>query len=214
MSPEKIEEIIRKVISEGMLFPWWSYLLVIIVTFAGGFFGAYSKRKGENLATKEDYESLLEQVKKTTSETENIKINLAQGNWLHQQSWSLKEKYYTGLLEALYNLKLSLSARLDHYMEPDSQYRDEQINKSLHYKEQINIGTEALQKLHQLHGPSEMVVSDKTIQALKDFYSADWHASNFSACNKEYLDDVYASVEKAHKTVLEEARSDLIGKIT
>ena len=210
MSPEKIEEIIRRAISEGMLFPWWSYFLVVIATFVGGFLGAYFKRKGENLATKEDYKSLLEQVKKTTSETESIKINLAQGNWLHQQSWYLKEKYYTGLLEALYNLKLSLSARLDHYIEPDSQYRDAQINENPHFTKQINIGVEALQKLQQLLGPAEMVVSDRTIQALKDFYSTDWHASNFSACNKEYLDDVYASVEEAHKTVLEEARLELI----
>ena len=209
MSPEKIELIIRKAINEGMLFPWWSYLLVVIATFVGGFLGAYFKRKGENLATKEDYESLLEQVKKTTSATESIKLNLAQGNWLHQQSWYLKEKYYTGLLESLYKLKLSLSTRLDHYMEPGSLYRDDQIIESHHYKEQANIGLEALQQLQQLHGPAEMVVSDRAIQALKEFDSENWHAGNFSACNSVYLDTVYASVEKTHKIVLEEARSDL-----
>lgn len=209
MSPEKIEQLIRKIISEGLLFPWWSYLLVVIATFAGGFLGAYFKRKGENLATKQDYESLLNQVKKTTSATESIKINLSKGNWLHQQSWYLKEKYYTGLLESLYLLKLSLSARLDHYMEPDSQYSDDQINESPHYKKQIDIGSEALQQLQRLHGPAEMVVSKRAIQALNEFYGASWHANNFSACNNEYLTEVTASVEKTHKVVLEEARSDL-----
>ena len=209
MSPEQIEQIIRKVINDGIQFPWWLYLLAVIATIVSGFLGAYFQRKGENLATKEDFESLLEQVKKTTTATENIKIDLAKGNWLHQRRWYLKEKYYSGLLAALYKLKYSLSDRLDHYMEPGSEYRDGQINESSHYKNQIKIGFEALQEMQKLHGPAEMVVSDRAIQALNKFYSADWHARNFSVCNKEYLDEAYASAEKTHKAVLEEGRSEL-----
>ncbi len=209
MSPDEIEQIIQRIIRDGVLFPWWLYVLAIIALFIGGFFGAYIKRKGENLATREDYESLLEQVKKTTAATESIKIDLAKGSWLHQQGWHLKEKYYSGLLEALYRLKVSLSARLDHYMEPGSEYHDEQVNESAHYKSQSQIGLEALQKIQQLHGPAEMVVSDRAIEALNKFYSADWHASNFSACNQEYLEEAYDSVNEAHKVILEEARLEL-----
>ena len=209
MSPEKIEQIIREAINGAILLPWWATILVVVFTFAGGFLGAYLKRKGENLATKEDYDSLLKQVKQTTSATESIKVDLAKGNWLHQQSWYLKEKYYSGILEALYLLKLSLSARLDHYMEPGSQYRDNEIDESLHFKEQANIGFEALKKLQLLHGPAEMVISIQATKALKEFYSAHWHADNFSACNNEFLDAAYVSVEKTHKAVLEEARSEL-----
>ncbi len=209
MTPEEIESIIQRAIRDGLQFPWWLYILAVIAPFVGAFFGAYFKKKAENLATKEDFESLLVQLKKTTAETEGIKVELAKGTWLHQRRWNLKEKYYSRLLEALYNLKLSLSARLDHYMNPGSEYRDSEMSEGEHFKRQSRIGAEALNKIQQLHGPSEMVISERAIEALERFYSSDWNASNFSACNKEYLDVVYASAEEAYKIVLEEARLEL-----
>jgi len=195
-----------------MLFPGWWYLLsVIILTFVGSFLGSYFKRKGENLATKEDYESLLEQVKETTSATENIKINLARGNWLHQRSWYLKEKYYTGLLEALYELELSLSNRLDLYNEGDYQHADHLILNNPDYKKHSKTGRNAFKKLQNLQGPSEIVVSNKAIKALKNFYSKNWEVSHFTTFTEEYLDTLHASVKSTRKIVLEEARSDLVG---
>jgi len=209
MSPDEIELVVSRAVKDGIEFPWWLYVSVLLATFAGAIFGAYLKKKGENLATREDYESLLTQIKKTTTATESIKSDLAKGSWLHQQSWYLKEKYYSGLLEGLYKLKLSLSSRLDHYMQTGSEYHDDRINESEHYKHQTTIGIEALEKIQELHGPSEMVISERAIEALNEFYGADWNAGNFSACNKEYLDDVYASVDKTYKVVLNEARSEL-----
>jgi hypothetical protein len=209
MTPAEIENIVQRVVSEGTHFPWWVYLWILLAPLAGGFFGAYLKKKAENLATKEDYESLLTQVKKTTEETESIKTELAKGSWLHQQGWLLKEKYYSGLLESLYNLKRSLSARLDHYMEPGAEYRDSEINESEHFKKQSQIGMAALNKIQLLHGPAEMVISKRAIEALDNFYSVDWNAGNFSSCNIEYLNEVYASAEEAYKVILEEARLEL-----
>ena len=209
MSPDELELIINRALEEGLTFPWWLYLSAIIATFVGGFMGAYLKRKGENLATKEDYDSLLEQVKKTTTATESIKNDLAKGSWLHQQSWFLKEKYYSGLLGELYKLRASLSARSDHYMEPGSEHHDEAINQNSRYKNQTKIGFKALQKIREIHGPAEMVISKPAVDSLNKFYSADWHAENFSECNQSYLHDVYASVDKTYKAVLKEAQSDL-----
>ena len=209
MRPEEIESIIQRAISEGLQFPWWLYIVAVVAPFVGAYFGTYFKKKAENLATKEDYESLLVQLKKTTAETEGIKVELAKGTWLHQQRWNLKEKYYSGLLDALYTLKLSFSVRLDRYIEQGSEYRDNEIMKSEYFKSQLKIGTEALDRIQQLHGPAQMVISKRAIEALERFYSSDWNASNFSACNKEYLDEVYESVEEAHKIMLEEARSEL-----
>ncbi len=209
MTPAEIENIVQRVIAEGVQFPWWVYLWIVLAPFVGGFFGAYLKKKAENLAAKENYESLLAQVKKTTEETESIKNELAKGSWLHQQSWILKEKYYSGLLESLYNLKLSLSERLDHYMEPGSEYRDSEINESEHFKKQSQTGMEALSKIQLLHGPAEIIISERAIKALDQFYSVDWSAGNFSACNREYLEEVYASAEEVYKIILEEARLEL-----
>lgn len=209
MSPEQIEQIVSSAIKEGLEFPWWLYLSAVVTAFVGGFLGAYLKRKGENLATREDYESLLQQVKRTTQETESIKMELAKGSWLHQQSWYLKEKYYSGLLENLYKLRLSISDRLNYYVVPESEYHDEQVNKSEHYKKQTEIGIESLQNIQRLHGPAEKVITKKAIEALMQFYSADWHAGDFSTCNKEYLDDAHQSVNDVYQTVLQEAQLEL-----
>ena len=51
---------------------------VEIFTAAGE---AYAKRKGENLATKEDFHQLLDQVKKTTQVTEEIRSELGHRDW-------------------------------------------------------------------------------------------------------------------------------------
>ncbi len=140
MNTTELEIILRRVIDDKFYLPLWVYFLcALIIPFLGSFFGSYFKKKAENVATKEDFEELLVQLKKTTSETEKIRVDLAKGNWLHQQSWSLKEKYYSGLLEALNSLKMSLLNRLDHYMEPGSEYLDSDINENEHFKNQEKI---------------------------------------------------------------------------
>lgn len=184
-------------------------LVAFLIARFKSYFESYLKKKAANLATKEDYESLLEQLRKTTKETEGIKIELAKGNWLHQQSWILKEKYYSGLLEALYNFQSSLSARLGWYEHPGSEYRDEEIEKKEHYINQSRIGSEAYNKIQQLHGPAEMVISQRAIEALENFYSLEWHGSNSSVCNKDYLMGTHALVEETRRIILEEARSEL-----
>jgi len=209
MKPEETATILSRAASDLADFPWWAYLLALILSFLGGFLGAYAKKKGEALATKEDFDALLKQVKETTIVAESIKVNLATGSWLHQQEWYLKEKYYSGLLDSLYRFKQSVLARLDYYIDPGSEYRDQEIEKEEHFKRQLFIGSEAFNDLHRLYGPAEMVISERAVNILKKFYGAQWHASNFSVCSKEYLNDVYKAVEEAHQVVLQEARTEL-----
>ncbi|WP_139056982.1 hypothetical protein [Halopseudomonas pachastrellae] len=60
------------------------FTITTISAFVGGTLGAlatsYLKKKGENLATKEDFDELLRQLKMTTHETESIKIELTRSN--------------------------------------------------------------------------------------------------------------------------------------
>lgn len=210
MSPEEIELIITNVAKERFEFPWLLYFFLLISPFIGSYLGAYLKKRGENLATKDDYELLLEQIKKTTAATENIKSDLAKGNWLHQQSWYLKEKYYSGLLEELYKLRLSLSERLDYYHQPGSEHNDTQISECDYFRKQGKIGSVALKKIRDLQGPAEMIISERAIKALNKFYTVNWEAENFSSHRKEYLENMHTSVEETCKVILEEARLALI----
>ncbi len=209
MTAAEIDQIIQNAIKDGYHFPWWQYLIAAIITFVGAFLGSYLKKRAENLATKNDFDSLLIQVKKTTTETEGIKVELAKGTWLHQQRWNLKEKYYSGLLNALFILKQSLIDRLDYYIEPGSEYKDNEISKSDQFKALGELGYTAVKKIKELHSPAEIVISDRAIEALEMFYNEKWEASEFSACNNDYLKDMYQSVKKVHKIMLEEARLEL-----
>ena len=56
-------------------------LITILSTLGGllgGYLGAYAKKKGANLATKEDFNELLAQVRQTTEATETIKARISQ----------------------------------------------------------------------------------------------------------------------------------------
>lgn len=78
----------------------------------GGFFGAYLKKKGENLATKEDFRDLKEQTGKLRRTTREIEAKIDDQIWNKQRRWELKRdvlfeasKRLANVDEALLSLK-------------------------------------------------------------------------------------------------------------
>ncbi len=209
MSPDEIKLVVEKVLEEGLGFPWWPYLLFLVIFILGGFLGAYLKKMGENSAANKNYTEILDQIRKTTDTTESIKLDLAQLSWVRQKNWELKEKYYTSLLEGLYKFKESLSSRLDHYIQSGSEYHDESTHKNEHFIHHSNEGHKVYQDILRLHGPSEIVISRRAVEALNELYKVDWNASNFGSCTNEYLTETYKAACAAYDVVLEEARVEL-----
>src|SRR5262245_54331124 len=82
MNPKQLEELIWKIIGAEVPAPWWIYIVLILLSGCIGFFIAYlseyAKVKGKNLATKEDFNQILEQSKKTVEATEQIKLNITE----------------------------------------------------------------------------------------------------------------------------------------
>ncbi|WP_457599059.1 hypothetical protein [Hydrogenimonas sp.] len=70
-------KLIEKAVNDGLTTAAW-YVIVISVTAAGvgAFLGSYFRRKGENIATKEDFDQLLNQLKNQTKATEEIKAEI------------------------------------------------------------------------------------------------------------------------------------------
>jgi hypothetical protein len=67
-------------------------LLTIIGAGISAYFGAYLKKKGENLATHEDINKVLVEVRATTQATKEIEAKISDEVWDRQKRWELKRE--------------------------------------------------------------------------------------------------------------------------
>ncbi len=72
-------------------------LVSLLSAGIGAYFGAYLKKKGENLATKEDFDNLEEQTRQLTHATKEIEAKIDDQVWNRQRQWEMKKEI---LLEA------------------------------------------------------------------------------------------------------------------
>ena len=78
-----------------------------VVAVAGAYVGSYLREKGKNLATKEDLEAIVDQVRQTTKATEDIKAQIGAEMWVEQERWKLRRDLYMRLLENLGQVRTS-----------------------------------------------------------------------------------------------------------
>jgi hypothetical protein len=80
------------------------YVIVPIISFVGGwlgsFVGAYLKKKGQNLATHEDLNKLVEQVAAVTKTTKEIEAKISDEVWGRQRLWEMKRDAFFALVKA------------------------------------------------------------------------------------------------------------------
>ncbi len=208
MSPEEVRAVVEAATRDGLRFPWWSYMLAFLFVVAGAYVGSYIIRKAEDRATQENFDKLREQLRKTTQDTEEIKITLSRKNWLTQQQWNIREQHYMNLLTQLMKLKLSLQDRDSYYMEPGSEYQDAHT-KSDHFQELVRIGHESYQAIRELIGPASVFLSSRAIESLEHLVRDHWSVAEFSSCTAEYVSEALKLVEAAQTAVLVEARDEL-----
>src|SRR6266849_5900863 len=65
-------------------------LTTLIGAFVGSYLASYLKKKGENLATHEDLDKLVEQVRTVTTTTKEIEAKISSGVWDRQKRWETK----------------------------------------------------------------------------------------------------------------------------
>src|SRR6266852_1966802 len=66
--------------------------LSLVGGWAGAYFGAYLKKKGENLATHEDIDKLVDQVRAVTQTTKEIEAKISSDVWTMQKQWEMKQE--------------------------------------------------------------------------------------------------------------------------
>ncbi|WP_214645469.1 hypothetical protein, partial [Aliivibrio fischeri] len=80
-------------------------LFLGVLAAIGGLLGSYTKEKGKNVATKEDFSMLQEQLSRNTVVVEGIKAELGEKAWITQQVWVKKQEAYDAIFELLFHVK-------------------------------------------------------------------------------------------------------------
>jgi hypothetical protein len=95
---------------------------------------AFEGEAGKRLASHQDIENVLSEVRKVTTETESIKAQISGDVWLRQAVWLQKREAYAALLKSLNEversfkeLSLSLAAMESRTAGPESEDNDVQL---------------------------------------------------------------------------------------
>jgi hypothetical protein len=87
-----------------------AWIVSIVASFVGGsYLPAYFKKKGENLATHEDIQMLVEQIKATTEATKAIEARIDDQVWNKQRQWEIKRDALFEGCRAIANFDAAIS---------------------------------------------------------------------------------------------------------
>lgn len=99
-------EAIKEVIDGAILKNWLFYFLIAAVSLlsgvAGNFIGSYARKRGENLATKADFDAILSQLTVTTKATEDIRTSIQHSDWLSREWKVIRRTKLEELLDSAY----------------------------------------------------------------------------------------------------------------
>ena len=77
------------------------WAVTAIIAGAGAYFGAYLKKKGENLATHEDLNRLVKQMEATTEAAKRIEARISNEVWDRQKHWELKRDTVISIVQTM-----------------------------------------------------------------------------------------------------------------
>lgn len=208
MQPDELKTIVEEAVRAGTAYPWWALVLGAAGAGIGTYIASYLGKKGEYKATREDFESIRQQLK-TTTDTEEIKDMLTGKAWRSQQQWSAREQYYSDLLTHLHTFKLALTGLSDYYMEPGSEHAPDS-QQGEHFQSLLKSSHESYKALRKQIGPAALFLSAGALKALDEMASKHWELANFSVCTADYVSAALRLSETAYSKVLTEAKDQLM----
>jgi hypothetical protein len=95
--------------------------LSLVGGWLGAYLGAYLKKKGENLATHEDIDMVVDQVQAVTQATKEIETRISSDVWNEQKRWEMKREVLFDAAKRIVELDDGLLAldTLLHMDDPD-----------------------------------------------------------------------------------------------
>jgi hypothetical protein len=76
-------------------------LTTLVAAFIGSYLAGYLKQKGENLATHEDINKLVEQLEATTTATKSIEARFSNEVWDRQKRWEMTREISLEVLRTI-----------------------------------------------------------------------------------------------------------------
>ena len=185
------------------------YSATVIAAGFGAYLASYLKEKAKGLATKEDFDSILSQMEKTTRQSEEIRKSVEADGWLTKQQWERREKFYTEILTKLKQGEIAFSELNDYYKEPGSEHNDEKVKKSKRFISLKDDGHKALDSVRELSGASSLYLSDASNETVQKLFSDSWEAENSAVYHAEYIRMMHTAVEESYSNIRAEAIRNL-----
>jgi hypothetical protein len=143
---------------------WGIPVLSFVFAGAGAYLGSYLKKKGENLAIKEDFRELKSQTADLRKATKEIEVKIDNQVWSGQRQWELKRDALLATTSALRYAQNAFSNLYSAYDEgmriKDDQYRKERR------LEEIKQCSQALAAFNEKRFQATLVCSGKVTSAL------------------------------------------------
>ena len=213
MTPQELEIVIRKVLAEGVNINFYVYLAVLLLSFLGSlvaiFIGSYLRKRGENYATKADFDTLLAQLRISTHATEEIKNQLSRGTWVDQKRWELKKEIYWDLLIALTMLDNALHLFRFASFNSDGTVRTIKTDKTDY---SVIVG-DHMKKLIAAHAVGQVILNEESLQALTETFlkiQEMFEGYPEKVLTSQLFQDVSATIFNCKDKISESAKKDLV----
>lgn len=161
----------------------WAVVLVcvtsglnVIAAVFTAFFKGYAEKKGENLATKEDLQDVVNQVKAVTRTTEEIKTELLEATWSKQRHWDMKRDAALNVMNIFGEMEQILN-NIFHIRNPETIAKASvnEIMKQEHingYKVALEDYLAAIRKLWQARQNVALVFSEEVSKGMDEVQNA------------------------------------------
>jgi hypothetical protein len=209
MTPDQLKEYVDGAIRHRDNFAILYFIAVPIFSFIAAFIGAYLKEKGKNLATKEDLDVLIDQMRKTTATVEEVKAEIAGEAWLKQQIWTEKKKVYIDILQALQQANYSAAGMAEGFRLSQAGSHDEMSRKTIERQIEAHGSNypKARSKVLQFAAAAQIVISAEAWSVLERYEES----VDSSKCPdmQTYFDALVGENEGAIANLVKAARRDL-----
>jgi hypothetical protein len=111
MDKETIQQIATEVVAQLPFGARYSVVYGVVTVLIAGlsiWFGSFLKTKGQNFATKQDFNELQKQLKANTELVEKIKAEVGQKDWAQREWTSLRRTKLEALLAAMHDCEAYL----------------------------------------------------------------------------------------------------------